>query len=233
VACLRRRRCQAWGKNVSETDSFIDEVTEEVRRDRLFRLLRRYGWIGIAAVLLIVGGAAWREYSHAKERAAAEGLGDSILAAMETDDRGARIDALEAIDPGAPGGAALLGLLTAAEAATDEQTDKAEAALGQIARNGDIAQIYRDIASFKLLLLQAETTDAAERRTGFEALSRAGSPLRLLAEEQLALIEVETGDRDAAVQRFQAILEDSEVTAGLRQRVSQVIVALGGDLDAA
>lgn len=218
---------------MSETDSFIEEVTEEVRRDRLFKLLRRYGWIGIAAVLVIVGGAAWREYSRAQERAAAEALGDSMLAALETDDRGARIEALDAIDAGAPGGGALLGLLTAAEAATDEQTDKAVDALGQVARNGEIAQIYRDIASFKLLLLQAETTDAAERRTGFEALSRAGSPLRLLAEEQLALIEVEIGDREAAVRRFQAILEDSEVSAGLRQRVSQVIVALGGDLDAA
>ena len=44
---------------MSETDSFIDEVTEEVRRDKLFALFRKYGWIGIAAVLLIVGGAAW------------------------------------------------------------------------------------------------------------------------------------------------------------------------------
>ncbi|TNF20426.1 MAG: tetratricopeptide repeat protein [Rhodobacteraceae bacterium] len=218
---------------MSETDSFIEEVTEEVRRDRLFKLLRRYGWIGIAVVLLIVGGAAWREYSRAQERAAAEALGDSILAALETDDRGASIAALEAVEAPAPGGAALLGLLTAAQAATDAQTDTAVAALGEVARNGEVAQIYRDIASFKLLLLQADTAEADERRSGFAALARAGSPLRLLAEEQLALIEVETGDREAAVARFQAILEDSEVSAGLRQRVSQVIVALGGDLDAA
>ena len=66
-----------------------------------------------------------------------------------------------------------------------------------------------------------------------KALARAGSPLRLLAEEQIALIEVETGDTEAAIARFQSILADAEVTAGLRQRVSQVIVALGGELDAA
>jgi fermentation-respiration switch protein FrsA (DUF1100 family) len=42
---------------VSDTDSFIDEVTEEVRRDRLFGLMKRYGWIAALAVLLIVGGA--------------------------------------------------------------------------------------------------------------------------------------------------------------------------------
>ena len=41
---------------MSETDSFIDEVNEEVRRDRLYAALRRYGWIAIVAVLAIVGG---------------------------------------------------------------------------------------------------------------------------------------------------------------------------------
>ena len=29
---------------MSDTDSFIDEVTEEVRRDALFAQFRRYGW---------------------------------------------------------------------------------------------------------------------------------------------------------------------------------------------
>ncbi len=41
---------------MSETDSFLNEVADEVRRDRLFRTMRRYGWIGGAAILLIVGG---------------------------------------------------------------------------------------------------------------------------------------------------------------------------------
>lgn len=45
---------------MSDTDSFIEEVTEEVRRDRLFGLMRRYGWIAVLAVLLLVGGTAYR-----------------------------------------------------------------------------------------------------------------------------------------------------------------------------
>ena len=36
---------------MSNPDSFIDEVTEEVRRDRLFAMFRKYGWIGVAIVL--------------------------------------------------------------------------------------------------------------------------------------------------------------------------------------
>ncbi|MDD9745852.1 MULTISPECIES: tetratricopeptide repeat protein [Marinovum] len=218
---------------MSQTDSFIEEVTEEVRRDRLFLLLKRYGWIGVLLVLLIVGGAAWREYSRAQEQAEAEALGDSMLAALETEEPEARIAALGEVAPGSAGGTALLALLTAAEQASAEREAAAAETLAAIAANGEVPQIYRDIAAFRMLLLQSDSREASERRTSFEALARAGSPLRLLAEEQIALIEVETGDTEAAIARFQSILADAEVTAGLRQRVSQVIVALGGELDAA
>ena len=60
---------------MSDTDSFIEEVTEEVRRDRLFALMRRYGWIAVAAVLLLVGGTAYREYARAAEAAKAQAFG--------------------------------------------------------------------------------------------------------------------------------------------------------------
>ncbi len=64
---------------MSNPESFIDEVTEEVRRDKLFGYLRRYGWIAIVAVLLIVGGAAWREYQIAQRQAESEAFGDAVL----------------------------------------------------------------------------------------------------------------------------------------------------------
>jgi hypothetical protein len=51
-----------------------------------------------------------------------------------------------------------------------------------------------------------------------------------LAEEQLALIDLETGNRDAALERLGAIASDAEATMGLRRRVTQVIVALGEDM---
>ena len=41
---------------VSDTDSFIDEVSEEIRREKLFKTFRKYGWIGVALVVIVVGG---------------------------------------------------------------------------------------------------------------------------------------------------------------------------------
>lgn len=53
---------------MSNPDSFIDEVTDEVRRDRLFATFRKYGWIGGLLVALIVGGAAYNEWQSSAPR---------------------------------------------------------------------------------------------------------------------------------------------------------------------
>ena len=44
---------------MSNSETFIDEVTEEVRKDQLFGYIRKYGWIAVLAVLAIVGGTAF------------------------------------------------------------------------------------------------------------------------------------------------------------------------------
>ena len=103
--------------------------------------------------------------------------------------------------------------------------------MSQTATNGDLPEIYRQIASYKALTRPESTMSADERRVAFEAMTTPGAPLRLLAEEQLALLDVEAGNADAAVTRLNAILVDAEASAGLRRRASQLIVALGGEID--
>lgn len=214
---------------MSDTDSFIEEVNEEVRRDQLYQALRRYGWIAVLVIVLIVGGAAWSEYSKAQARAEAEALGDSMLAALAVNESEGRATAMAAIEPGSAASGAVLALLTASEQVGAGDTGAAVQTLDTLAINGEVPEIYRQIAQFKSLTLQTGTTPASERRQGFEAMAQAGTPLRLLASEQLALIDIETGDADAAIARYQSILEDAETTSDLQQRALQVIVALGGE----
>ena len=223
-----KRKQTNGGSAVSETDSFIEEVSEEVRRDRLYGAIRRYGWIAVVGVVAIVGGASWNEYNKAQDRAAAEALGDGIMAAMEADAPDARADALAAI--AADGNAAVvLKLQQAAELEASDQAAAAVALLDAIAADGTVASIYRDIAGFKSILLQGSEMETSSRRIALESLIASSPALRILAEEQLALLEIETGETGAALERLERIAADADASAGLRRRVSQLIVALGGE----
>ncbi|CUH44087.1 hypothetical protein [Ruegeria atlantica] len=214
---------------MSDVDSFIDEVTEEVRRDRLFLLLRRWGWVGVLVVVLIVGGAAFNEVRKSRGTSQAQDLGDSILAALAQNQSEDRAASLAAVETQSPGGDAVLNMLLSASQVEAGSEQDAVASLNAIASQGDLPEIYRAIAAFKALLLQSETLPAADRRLQFEALAAPGAPLRLLAEEQLALIDVSEGNVDAAITRLQALRQDAEVGVDQQQRAAQLIVALGGE----
>ncbi|WP_224824486.1 hypothetical protein [Cognatishimia sp. MH4019] len=206
---------------MSDTDSFIEEVSEEVRRDRLFNLLRRYGWIAAALVVLVVGGAAFNEFRKASERAEAQARGDALLAALEQPEPG------EALASVATDGSVPALMLAAAALEEEGKLEEAAAQLDLLAVNQDAPAIYRDVATLKSVMLRAETLSADDKRTRLTQLTAPGNPLRLLAEEQLALIDIETGDLDAAAARLDAIESDAETSAGLRLRVGQLKLALG------
>ena len=210
---------------MSDTDSFIDEVTEEVRRDRMFNLLRRYGWIAVVAVLLLVGGAAWNEWRLSQQRTQSEALGDAIVSALQLETAAERATALQKIETAeAP---VIVQLLNAAELAGDDRGGEAIAQLAAVQSNGTLPLIYRHIAEFKALVIENDSQSAETRRTGFENLIASGSALRVLAEEQLALLDIAANDVDGALVRLQRLLEDSEITPGVRRRVTQLITALG------
>ena len=215
--------------HVSNSDSFIEEVSEEVRRDRLFGLMRRYGWIAIAAVLLLVGGATWNEWQKSQDRAQAEAVGDAILAALNTPERADRAAALQAVTPAGPGSAAVLRMMAAAEA-MENDPQGAAALLLQIADSGDAAPIYAQIAILKATMIDDSGLDDVTRRERLQGLTLAPGVIRLLADEQLAYMDIAAGDTAAALERLQQVAADAEATPGLRRRAAHVIVALGGEL---
>jgi len=210
---------------LSNPESFIDEVTEEVRREKLYGTLKKYGWIGVVAVVILVGGAAANEWIKARDRAAAEATGDAILTAVETADVAARAAALEAV-PTEGDATAVVALIAAAEA---EEPAVAKQRLEALASDGTLPQLYRDLATLKRAMLPGNVVSAEERVSALAPLTTPGGAFRVLAEEQVALAEIELGQHEAALTRLVALLSDTEASGALRQRASQLIVALGGD----
>jgi hypothetical protein len=212
---------------LSNPESFIDEVTEEVRRDRLFAFFRKWGWVGAVAVIAIVGGAAVNEYLKAREAREAQAAGDAVLAAMEAETPEARIDALDAA-PASGDAQAALALLKAAEA---EEAARADEILAGVEGNAEFPTIYRDLATMKRVMLPETQLSAEERLAALEPLMTPGAPFRVLAEEQAALAEIAMGDNDAALARLQGLMDDADAGRALRDRAAQLIVALGGTVE--
>lgn len=214
---------------MSNPDSFIDEVTEAVRRDRLFAMFRKYGWIGAVLVLGVVGGSAWIEWSKARATARAEAFGDAVLDAMDIgapEDRAAALAALAADG----GQLALRAFLIANDASAEAGADKtaALAALDGLAADASQPQVYRDLAVLRRVMLAGTDMPAADRRAALESIAAPGRAFRTLAQEQLAYILIEEGQTDAAIAALGALMQDQEAPSGLRGRAGQVITALGG-----
>jgi hypothetical protein len=218
---------------VSNQDSFIAEVTEEVRKDRLYALYRKYGWVVALGVLVLVGGAALNEWRKAAAEAEAEAAGDALLNALDDDTPEGRAAALTALElPEEAGRRAITLLMQAGALAEADDVPGAIAALAKVAEDAALPARVRDLAVLKGAILSAGESDPVERMARLAAIANPGSPYRLLALEQIALTEIETGEPGKALTTLGRILEDADVTQDLRRRVSQLIVALGGELAA-
>lgn len=210
---------------MANTDSFIDEVTEEVRRDQLYRLFRKWAWLPALVVIVLVGGAAWLEISRSQERATAQAFGSAVLDALDQEEAAARVAALEAIDPPAPEAGVILALLQAGEVASDPESAAAAAErLRAAARQPDLPPIYRDLALLKAHLVAPEPAEDA--RDVLETIAAPGRPYASLAQEQLALLDIRDGDLEAGIARLRDLERLATAAPGLSQRAGQLVIAL-------
>lgn len=210
---------------MSNTDSFIDEVTEEVRRDRLFATFRKYGWIGILAVVIVVGGAAWTEWQKSRGETRSQAFGDSLLDALDLGGPTERRAAIEAV-PASGGQISLKALMLASDPTEDKAG--ALAALDSLLADSTQPQIYRDIAALRRVLAAGSDMSLADRRSMLQGIAAPGRALRVLAEEQLAYLLIEEGKAPEAIAALGALMQDQEAPSALRSRAGQVITALGG-----
>ena len=212
---------------MSNNESFIQEVSEEVRRDRLYRILKKWGWIGIAVIVALVGGASFNEWNKDSKMNSARNLGDRVLSAVANKDP---IE-LKDIEISNISQDMFIKNLLSAILLSDNKLDASKMALEEIRDIPGITKTYRELNAFKLglLVLKEGNLTSDERFSVFEGLVEPGSPFRLLAKEQQALILIEQGKLELAIKALTEISVDSETTASLKRRVTQLRISLGGD----
>ena len=141
---------------MSDTDSFLQEVSEELRRDKLYRNMRKYGWIGLLLVVIIVGGAAYREYQKSQAAERAQLFGTNIIKALNEKKSVDRISKLQEIKAPSDNAKAVLAMLVSAEANNEEASIQELSKLADVVDDLDVEAHYRDLLNFKILLGSAE-----------------------------------------------------------------------------
>ncbi|MEL6317919.1 MAG: tetratricopeptide repeat protein [Pseudomonadota bacterium] len=225
---LAAARAAAGTRGAEAGDSFIDEVTEELRRERLFRALRTYGPYAIAAAVALVVAAAVLEYRAATSEEAARFVGGALLAAEGGE--GAPATKADAVLAAANAdGPKLIAELRAAELRR-QAGDEAEALAlyREIAGRPALDPKYRDLAGVKAVMIDLETGEPAALLRALDPLVADGRPYRPLALELRASVLLRQGDRDAARQALADALDSPGAPQGVSSRAAALLQALGG-----
>ena len=207
---------------MSDTDSFIDEVTEEVRRDRLFGYFRRYGWIAGLLIFGLVGITAYNEWNRSEVEKVKQARGDALLTALslENDTKiSVVINAIAIQDSN--------NIVAKFLAAGFDEVQAAHLLNGVIS-NTSQPKFIQDLARLKL----ATAPDAVSQDEALLILmdlSKPGGVYRNVATEMLVALELERGNLDIAMNILQSHVQDAEASQAQVQRMGELIVALGSN----
>lgn len=211
----------------------LDEIEQDLRRDRMKRFWQRWGWLVLTvAVVFVAIIAGWRGYvGWQNSRSAA--TGDRYVQAIEAAERGdheAAARELEALTRDAPGGYPTLARfsLAATLAARGDQAG-AVAAFDALAADASLPQSFRDIARIRAGLLLVDNAPYAEVQRRLEPVAVNGNPFRNTARELLGLAAYRVEERQTAARWFRDLVVDPDATESARNRGSLVLTMLAAD----
>ncbi len=219
---------------VDEKDLLLREVDEELRRERLLRLWKRYGPAVIAlAVGIVLVVAAWQGWSWYRERQLDH---DSTLF-ERTARTVAELAPLKAAERWAQLGPTLktgdyrLAALMreAAARARAEDFETAGRLYAQAARQADDERL-RYFARLREAVAALEAGKRDEAGALLERLAVPENPFYHGILELLAVLALDAGDLDAARTHLDAILDDPAAPPGLSQRARQLKDLIAGRL---
>jgi hypothetical protein len=217
-------------------ETFLREVDENLRRDQLRALARKYAPLMIGAVLLLlaaVGG--WLYWQDRQQAAAAK---DSEQLAQIYVDIGAgklasvppRLDTLAKEGTGAIRATAMFTRAAVAIEQNDRPT--AIAQYQAIAADDDLPAPYRDLARIRATALEFDAMKPEQVIARMEPMAKPGNPWFGSAGELTAMAMIKQNRKLEAGRLFAAIAADRQVPDSIRARSVQIAGTLGVDASA-
>ncbi|WP_353216677.1 tetratricopeptide repeat protein [Sandarakinorhabdus sp.] len=215
-------------------NAFVREVDEEYRRAQLIGLWRRFGRLGVAALLLGLAGLAGWLFWQDEQAKAAGVAGASLSRAMEQlevgDGARARpvLDAMTRDGPGAYAGLARMVLANDALAGGDKA--KARGLYEAVANDAALPQPLRDAALIKAVRTGFDQMRPADVVAKLKPLAVPGNAWFGVAGELVAVAHMRAGQAEAAKPILVALVKDEQASPSLRTRAAQLAIAAGVDI---
>ena len=217
----------------------FEEVEEEVRKDRLAELWRKYGilvWLLAAAIVLAVAFNEFRQAREADMREQRVEAFESARAALETGDFEAAIAGFEPlVDDESRLSPMAAHFLAQARMAGSGDMDSAAAVLAS-ASDADGAA-FEKLAVLKQAYMRAGEMDLEEAEALLSPLAAEESPFGALASEIIASKAFEAGDIAQARRMFNRLRFAAYAPSGLPQRAQIALDAMprpaGGEAQSA
>ena len=233
---LQAARGDTTRKTPMADDSFIREVEQELRSDKVKALWDRFGWLIVGGAVLVVAlTAAWRGWEYWTERRA-NASGDRFLAAVEAieaDDRDAARAVLAELQVDGAGRYDLLARLLDASLLGDSDPAAAVAAYRAVADDGDTPPAIADVARVRAAYVLVDSGEPGEVAALVSPLAVEGEPMRHSAREALALASWRADNRGEAAEQFRLIVADPGTPPALRERAETMLAlhaSLGGNV---
>lgn len=205
------------------------EVDEALREDRARIFWRKYGTLLIAmAIALVLGTAAyvgWESWQHQRRQARSAELASALALAQNSPESAA--DALAAI-AAEDGSATVARFYEAGLRAEAGDTAAAASLYRGLAGDGNVDQVWRDLARILAVLHEMETGDPAALEAELAPLAADASAWRFSARELIGLLALRQDDRERALAQFAALADDPEAPVGVRSRAAELETQLGG-----
>jgi hypothetical protein len=211
------------------TDIF-QEVDEDLRRDRIGELWKKYGLQVIAAFVAVVivaaGVVAWKAYRASTARAASLKYQEVMQAGENSTPKAPeeRLSALDAITSKLTPGYLVLARFDRAAALIEaSRPDEAIKVLDSIADDTSVDAALRDVAQIKAAFFRVEAVSFSEMKTKLAKLSAPDSAFRFSAAEILGYAAFRAGDLAAARTYYQSITSDLSAPSDIRQRADDML----------
>ncbi len=215
---------------VDRNDSFLREVNDEIRRERLLRLWQSYGlYLVVALVFAFLGLAAykWRESRNVVHE---EQTGVRFESAMRLAGEGKTEDAIRAFSEiatdGPAGYRALARLRLANEQSKAGHTAQALAAYEALSMDSAVDEVLRDFAALRAAVLRLDQADWTEMKNRLTPIADEKRPWHVPARELLGLAAFKAGHTEEATKLFEQVLGDRASPAGVSRRAQEMLAVL-------